>query len=246
MVDVPRPPRPPYIPPDIARSWPDVTRWTQDTNDWLNLIWQRSGGGTDLVGSAQPADADLTIISGQTNAAYGLSLLTLASAAALRTSADVYSTAGANAAFDANGAAAAAQAAAIAASQPLDADLTTLAATFVSGTYTPTLFNTTNVAASTAYVCQYIRVGDIVFVSGRVDIDVTAAGADTVMGMSLPIASNIGAVQDLGGSAVSRSTAVSTYAITGDAANDRASILGFASGSIANIGYGFLFMYRVI
>src|SRR5687767_7463770 len=45
------------------------------------------------------------------------------------------------------------------------------------GSYTPTLFNTTNVAASTAYECGWLRVGNRVTVYGLVDIDVTSAAA---------------------------------------------------------------------
>src|SRR5438093_6787266 len=37
-------------------------------------------------------------------------------------------------------------------------------ATLDAGTYTPTLTNSVNVAASTAYVCQYLRVGAVVTV----------------------------------------------------------------------------------
>src|SRR5439155_66361 len=47
-----------------------------------------------------------------------------------------------------------------------------------SGTYTPTLTNSVNVAASTAYTCQYLRVGSVVTVSGQMDIDPTGAGDD--------------------------------------------------------------------
>jgi hypothetical protein len=58
-----------------------------------------------------------------------------------------------------------------------------------SGTYTPTLSNTTNIAASAAFVCQYQRVGNVVTVSGRVNITPTAASVASELGISLPIAS---------------------------------------------------------
>jgi hypothetical protein len=45
----------------------------------------------------------------------------------------------------------------------------------VSGSYTPTLVNVANLDASTAYSCQYVRVGSVVIVSGQVDVDPTAA-----------------------------------------------------------------------
>jgi hypothetical protein len=58
-----------------------------------------------------------------------------------------------------------------------------------SGTYTPNLTNTTNVAASSTGTCQYMRVGNVVTVSGLVDINPTTAGSNTVLRMTLPIAS---------------------------------------------------------
>lgn len=64
-----------------------------------------------------------------------------------------------------------------------------------SGTYTPTLTNTTNVSASTAVLTAYTRVADSVIISGRVSVTTTATGSFT-LGISLPIASNLQVVQD--------------------------------------------------
>jgi hypothetical protein len=116
-----------------------------------------------------------------------------------------------------------------------------------SGTYTPTLFNTTNVAASTASVCQYIRVGNIVWVSGNVQIDPTAAGPTiTVMGMSLPIASDLASVIQLAGTANGYGFAgAETYAIIGDAANNRATFNGAAVTTAAH-DHAFMFMYQIL
>lgn len=71
----------------------------------------------------------------------------------------------------------------------------------VSGTYTPTLTNGTNVATSIAYACQYMRVGSVVTVSGKVSIDPTATGI-TILSLSLPIASTLGATENLGGTTI--------------------------------------------
>lgn len=57
-----------------------------------------------------------------------------------------------------------------------------------SGTYTPTLTNSANVTGSTAYIAQYIRVGNVVHVTGKVDIDPTATLTATEVRISLPIA----------------------------------------------------------
>jgi hypothetical protein len=68
-----------------------------------------------------------------------------------------------------------------------------------SGTYTPTLTNVTNVASSTAVTCQYMRVGNVVTVSGQVSITATAGAAATVLDMSLPIASAFTLERQAGG-----------------------------------------------
>lgn len=67
-----------------------------------------------------------------------------------------------------------------------------------SGRYTPTHTNVTNLDASTAYEATWIRIGNVVIVFGRADADPTAAGG-VVLDISLPIASNLGAQNDLGG-----------------------------------------------
>jgi len=116
-----------------------------------------------------------------------------------------------------------------------------------SGTYTPTLTNTTNVAASTAYECQYMRVGNTVTVSGQVDIDPTLAATDTVLGMTLPIASALAANRQLGGTAANSTAGRygEGVAITADLTNDRAQFL-LRPTSINNSSYGFSFTYRVL
>ncbi len=111
-----------------------------------------------------------------------------------------------------------------------------------SGTYTPTLTGVTNVAASTAYACQYLRVGKVVHVSGQVDIDPTA-GAATELGISLPIPAAFTANRQLAGTAVSSAVAESA-AIRADATNDRAQLVWTAT-STANNSWFFTFTYLV-
>lgn len=114
-----------------------------------------------------------------------------------------------------------------------------------SGTYTPSLTNTTNIAASTASVCQYMRVGNVITVSGTVAIDPTAAGR-IVMGMSLPVASNFSGATNCGGTFVgSGVTTINLGAVIADATNDRATFDGVVADT-ANRTYGFSFTYRVI
>lgn len=114
-----------------------------------------------------------------------------------------------------------------------------------TGSYTPTLFNTTNVAASTAQVTYWKRTLDRVDVHGRVDIDPTAAGGTfTVLGMSLPVASNFATGLECNGTAAA-SVVNSSASISGDAANDRA-LIRFASQDLNNTGFTFHFSYLVI
>ncbi len=114
-----------------------------------------------------------------------------------------------------------------------------------SGTYTPTLTNVTNISASTPYECQYLRVGNVVTVSGKVDIDTTlAVGTASELGMSLPIASAFTAEENCGGTASSPAAASLVSAIRADATNDRAAMV-FSAISLSNDSYFFEFSYLV-
>jgi len=118
---------------------------------------------------------------------------------------------------------------------------------FSSGVYTPTLTNGTNVAASGAYECQWMRIGSVVAVSGKADIDPTASATITSLGIELPVASNFAAGQDCGGVGASYNlgTAGAFGAIVADPDNDRA-LLNFYANSLANQGWFFTFQYQVI
>jgi hypothetical protein len=114
-----------------------------------------------------------------------------------------------------------------------------------SGVYTPTLTNVANLDASTAYQCQWMRVGATVTVSGKVDIDPTVTATLTQLGISLPIASNIGAVEDVGGAAAATLVVDSAAGIRGDAANNRAE-LSYLCVDVTNHALHFSFSYRII
>lgn len=114
-----------------------------------------------------------------------------------------------------------------------------------SGVYTPTLTNVANIAASTAYECQYLRSGSTVCVSGKVDIDPTLTATSTQLGISLPIASNFGTAQDCAGTAFAPAIISQGAAILGDVANDRAQ-MEFISGDVTNQAMYFIFEYQVI
>ena len=119
-----------------------------------------------------------------------------------------------------------------------------------SGTYTPTLTNSTNVdiSNSTAYTCQYMRVGDVVTVSGKVSIAVIGSGI-TRLNMTLPVSSNFSAEENCAGTAQVSYNGVSTNLaaqIKADTTNDRAQILYFGNVTGAAQDFFFTFTYRVI
>ena len=119
-----------------------------------------------------------------------------------------------------------------------------LAETVKYGTYVPTLTNTTNVTASTAYTCQYVVLGRTCIFSGRVDITPTAAaGTATALGMSLPIPSVFSALEMLGGTAAVGGINQSAQ-IRGDTANNRATV-AFASQTTSNTAFIFSAFYRI-
>lgn len=111
-----------------------------------------------------------------------------------------------------------------------------------SGTYTPTSFNTTNIAASTPQSAQYLRVGNTVTVSGQIDIDPTLVGF-AILGLSLPIASNLTSAVQLSG--VFNCPDAAGGGVYGDAANDRATFQ-FTATSASNLTYYYTFTYRVL
>lgn len=114
-----------------------------------------------------------------------------------------------------------------------------------NGRYTPTLTNVANLDGSTAYQCQWMRVGNIVSVSGKVDLNPTSATTATQLGISLPVVSNLGTVEDCSGVAFASGIAAQGAAILGDTTNNRAQ-LEFISSDLSNQPMYFIFQYEVI
>lgn len=114
----------------------------------------------------------------------------------------------------------------------------------LSGTYTPTLTAVTNVSASTAYVCQWLQVGTTVTVSGRVDVDPTAAGL-TQLGLSLPVASTLAAAEQCAGVAAAPGIAGQSAALLGDVTNARAQ-LEWIAVDVTNQPWYFTFTYQLV
>lgn len=111
-----------------------------------------------------------------------------------------------------------------------------------SGTYTPTTTNITNVDSSSGYACQYLRVGATVTVSGAVNINPTATG-DTIVEITLPIASNFTASENAAGVMVC--PGVDQFgAITANSTDDRARLRCLATDTSAR-DWWFTFTYKV-
>ena len=111
-----------------------------------------------------------------------------------------------------------------------------------SGVYFPTLTNVSNLDASTAFTSNYMQVGEAVVVSGRVNMDPTAAGVITQMRMSLPVAADFNANENLGGTAIGVVTPVDVAGIQAATATEDAIFTWHPTGT-ANTGFRFIFMY---
>lgn len=121
--------------------------------------------------------------------------------------------------------------------------------TLVSGRWTPTITNGANVAASTAYPCHYMRVGNEVHFAGRIAIDPTSAATFTTLEITLPVPSNFTSLTDAAGvfnaiGVTGVTTTVDTGAIEGSTANDRL-VLSFIANDTANRAYYFSGCYEV-
>jgi hypothetical protein len=118
-----------------------------------------------------------------------------------------------------------------------------------SGTYSPTITNTTNVSASTNNGAQYMRVGNVVTVSGTMDVTITtAAGTATDIGISLPIASNFANGNQASGIvsvSSSSGTGYSSGYIFSDATNDRARV-NFNAAASGTRTLQYHFTYQII
>lgn len=113
------------------------------------------------------------------------------------------------------------------------------------GTYIPVATNITNVASSTAYKARWSRVGNVVMVSGTVDIDPTASGV-VALELSLPIASNFVNTLDLAGTTASPFDPDRSGTVVSNGTTDRAS-LSFTAGAIISLQTSnYIYSYEVL
>lgn len=117
-----------------------------------------------------------------------------------------------------------------------------------SGTYTPTITEDLGLDASTSATCRYVRIGNIVQVSGAVAITPTNTST-AAFWLDLPVASDLAAIGDLSGVGAYKN-ALSTEAalahIRGDASTNSAyvQLQPNVSGSSGN--FAFQFSYSVL
>lgn len=117
-----------------------------------------------------------------------------------------------------------------------------------SGTYTPTMTGVANITSIFPAKCQWTRVGNVVTVAGGLALTPTATATETTFRVSLPIASDLAAVEDLNGTAsvyISGANALGMI-MQADAATDTA-VVTFRSASTAGAcSATFMFQYEIL
>lgn len=116
-----------------------------------------------------------------------------------------------------------------------------------SGTYTATITDSANTSARTAYKSQWSRTGNVVTVSGMVEVDPTSPATSTIIKITLPIASNFTIVGDCRGSAFCGTIAGQGAAIletTAYGATDFA-LMKWVSADVTNQPMSYTFTYEV-
>lgn len=92
----------------------------------------------------------------------------------------------------------------------------------LSGTYSPEAGAVQNLTAVSAASAQYIRVGNIVTVSGELSFTVTTTNTVTFLNLTLPVASNFASGSQLAGVASPLGVGVEAFAIAGEPDNNGA------------------------
>ena len=116
-----------------------------------------------------------------------------------------------------------------------------------SGTYTPQqVLTNTNVAAVSFIICQYMRVGNVVTVSGQIAITATTAATDTVVKMTVPVTTLFGSSRQLGGAGVAITTpyAQNSLAFLADTVNESVDVRLRPTVN-TSLTYNFSFTYLV-
>lgn len=100
-----------------------------------------------------------------------------------------------------------------------------------SGTYIPTLTNGSNVASSTASNCHWVRIGNQIEITGLISVAATLTATNTVIDISLPVATGMSATTDLSGLMTSNAIAGLSGGIEGNLSSDIARLTYTAVGT---------------
>lgn len=116
-----------------------------------------------------------------------------------------------------------------------------------SGTYTPTLTGVANTSSTTAYVCQYMRVGNTVTVSGLIQITPYASSTITTISVSLPISSNFSASSNAGGTGGGITSSVfHTGAISANGGGTTVALSYVSTQNAFSDDFQFSFTYQIL
>lgn len=115
-----------------------------------------------------------------------------------------------------------------------------------SGTYTPTITVGTNVTAATpSGTWKWVRVGNVVVVTGLITVTVTSGSTGSNFEATLPIASNLGASGDLAGSGGSGLGDLAMQ-VQGNSGTDRAVCSFLSAATTGARTMSFMFEYEVL
>ena len=114
-----------------------------------------------------------------------------------------------------------------------------------SGTYTPTITGVSNVAASTSNQAQYMRVGNVVTVSGYIEVDPTSGNTPTQFRISLPVSTSWGSGTSKAGGVMAGIDGDAVGTIYADPATDTVTFRYTSSATASNMGITFTFTYLI-
>lgn len=118
------------------------------------------------------------------------------------------------------------------------------ASIFDYGTYTPIIYEIANLTGSTNSLCQYLKVGNVVTVSGEVVITPIDVAVLTKLDISLPIASTFTLINNCAGTAIS-SDAGRGASIHADSGNTKAEMEWLSDDTDQHAMF-FQFTYQII
>lgn len=117
-----------------------------------------------------------------------------------------------------------------------------------SGTQTPTATNGTNVSGSTPGMEQWVRVGNVVHVTGFIQIDCSSSAVASDIDLSLPIASSFTNTTQLSGVVIEAVSGVASPGhgtISSNDTNDRVTII-FTPRADTNLNYRYTYSYQIL